>query len=238
MRPDEGPTKWVDEWPLPGLSAVDRIKIKAVLLKAHAAYHRTDWRDYSERAIAPMQQAFSGIASVLFEANLLTVELLENQLRLFVLESAAAGDWVLFSGVAQDEQRTEIFPGYLGHATRWKAFNERWFMVFAAEIAEWHSRLLDKSVQTSTQTSTQAPLTLSHADRKAFSDAYLAAFPTVKILDVCWAAGQRYSEWKRWLRHDRKAKDGSAPDRAFRAILTSGKAPSEYRKQPLPRGWK
>jgi hypothetical protein len=234
MHADDGPTKWVDEWPLPGLSAVDRIKIKAALLKAHAAFHRSDWRDYGERAISPMQQAFVSIAAVLFEANLLTLEILEKQLRLFVVESAAAGDWLMFSGVAADEQRTEIFPGYFGNATRWKAFNERLYLVFAAETAEWHSKLLDRSVQEGTQ----ALAPISHLDRKALSDAYFAAFPTVKILDVCWAAGQHYSEWKRWLRHDPKAKDGSKPDRAFRAILSGGKAPSEYRKQPRPDGWK
>ncbi|MGD1070133.1 MAG: hypothetical protein ABSB15_08330 [Bryobacteraceae bacterium] len=65
---------------------------------------------------------------------------------------------------------------------------------------------------------------------------YFALFPTTKVLDVCWAAAQRYSEWKRWLRE--VLKSDSAPDRAFRAILTSGKKPGDYRKQPRPSGWK
>ncbi len=73
-------------------------------------------------------------------------------------------------------------------------------------------------------------------DRVLLRDSYLASFPGVIILDICWAAGQHYSEWKRWLR--KAVKDGSAPDRAFRAILTSGKVPRENRKQPRPRGWK
>jgi hypothetical protein len=76
----------------------------------------------------------------------------------------------------------------------------------------------------------------AQADRRALRDAYLRRFPQVKKLDICWAAGQRYSEWKRWLRH--VVKDGSAPDRAFRSLLSGDKSPSEYRKQPRPNGWK
>ena len=73
-------------------------------------------------------------------------------------------------------------------------------------------------------------------DRPELKAAYLAQFNEVKILDICWAANQRYSEWKRWLRY--AVKNGSAPDRAFRALLGSGKQPQEYRKQPRPGGWK
>ncbi|HLJ30000.1 MAG TPA: hypothetical protein VKY85_25055 [Candidatus Angelobacter sp.] len=73
-------------------------------------------------------------------------------------------------------------------------------------------------------------------DRKALRIAYFAKFPETEILDVCWAAGQHYSEWKRWLRN--AVKDDSAPDRAFRAILESGKPPSQYKTKPRPHGWK
>jgi hypothetical protein len=79
--------------------------------------------------------------------------------------------------------------------------------------------------------------------REALRDAYFAAFPEkIKVLDVCWAARQRYREWKRWLAGELKngsvpIKDGSTPDRAFRAILTSGKRPEEYRKEPRPIKW-
>jgi hypothetical protein len=152
MPSDEGPTKWVDEWPLPGLSAVDRMRIKAVLLKAHATYHRGDWRDSLESAITAMQQAFGGIASILFDANLLTLELLQNELRLFLVESSDAGNWLTLGGVPRDGERTEIFPGYLGNAERWKAFNGRLWMIFAAEIAEWHGKLLEREAEHSTAT--------------------------------------------------------------------------------------
>jgi hypothetical protein len=73
-------------------------------------------------------------------------------------------------------------------------------------------------------------------DRGTLKKAYLAKFPEVLILDICWAAGQHYSEWKRWLRN--AVEDGSAPDHAFRAILISEKMPGEYRNQPRPKGWK
>ena len=76
----------------------------------------------------------------------------------------------------------------------------------------------------------------SVSDRQALRDSYRATFPDAGILDICWAARQRYSEWKRWLRG--ALKDGSTPDKAFRTILSSGKLPQEYRKQPRPDGWK
>jgi len=60
----------------------------------------------------------------------------------------------------------------------------------------------------------------------------------IKKLDVCWAVGQHYSEWKRWLRSNSPIKDGSTPDLAFRNILTSGKRPHEFRRQPRPDAWK
>jgi hypothetical protein len=81
-------------------------------------------------------------------------------------------------------------------------------------------------------------VTNSRLDPKSLRDSYLAGFPDeqIKLLDLCWAAGQRYSEWKRWLRN--AVKPDSSADRAFRAILASGKAPKVYRKQPRPKGWK
>jgi hypothetical protein len=74
--------------------------------------------------------------------------------------------------------------------------------------------------------------------RTELANAYLAVHPGVIKLDVCWAAGQHYSEWKRWLRGADTLKDGSTPDQAFRALLESGKSPSEYKTRPRPRGWK
>jgi hypothetical protein len=76
------------------------------------------------------------------------------------------------------------------------------------------------------------------AERAALRDAYLAQLsgPKIKVLDICWAVSQHYTEWKRWLRS--AVKDGSTPDLAFRAILTSAKRPEKYRKRSRPDGWK
>jgi hypothetical protein len=74
-------------------------------------------------------------------------------------------------------------------------------------------------------------------DPKALRDSYLAKFPDerIKIRDLCWAAGQHYREWKRWLAGEMKI--GSTADLAFRRILGSGQRPLEFNKKPRPHGW-
>lgn len=103
------------------------------------------------------------------------------------------------------------------------------------ECAELEDRSADDFLEEKT-----SPVDVAHEppDRKKLRDSYFANLPgpKIKILDVCWGAAQHYSEWKRWIRN--AVKDGSAPDRAFRAILTSGKKPTDYRKQPRPAGWR
>ena len=75
------------------------------------------------------------------------------------------------------------------------------------------------------------------AERIALRDAYLASFPEkIGILDLCWAAKQRYREWIRWI--GGKLKVGSKPDMAFRAILLSKKRPEDYRTERRPKAWK
>jgi len=127
MRPDNDPTKLVDDWPLPDLSAIHRKKIKAILLKAHAAFHRDPDFNDPYKFIRPMQQAFDGIAGVLFEANLLTVPFMENELREFVIQSGASGGW--------------LNPDQYERVTR---------VIFEAEIAEWSGKLLEREIEAST----------------------------------------------------------------------------------------
>jgi hypothetical protein len=76
------------------------------------------------------------------------------------------------------------------------------------------------------------------AERKALSNSYFGSFPEkILVLDMCWAAKQRYREWMRWI--GGRLKDGSKPDRAFRAVLTSGLRPEEYRPgSTRPKAWK
>jgi hypothetical protein len=137
------PIKWVDDWAIAGPSTNDRKKIKAQLLAAHATF----WRTLSEAphdCVAPMRQAFTGIAEILFMADLLTVEILNRELPLFVLEAAIAGHW--WHMCSATDTRTEIFPGHFGHVDDWQEMNSRWYGLFAAEIAEWHSKLLEVEV--------------------------------------------------------------------------------------------
>ncbi len=91
--------------------------------------------------------------------------------------------------------------------------------------------------QSSGETIPTSPVANSRPDPKTLRDLYFANFPDekIKIRDLCWAAGQHYREWKRWLAG--KFKGGSTPDLAFRRILTSGKRPQELSKKPRPKGW-
>lgn len=73
-------------------------------------------------------------------------------------------------------------------------------------------------------------------NRKALRDAYLSRFPEAFIVDICWAAKQHQREWRRWIRGE--AKDGSRPDRCFRAVLSSKKRPGDYRTEARPKDWK
>ncbi|MGD0499332.1 MAG: hypothetical protein ABSC23_12945 [Bryobacteraceae bacterium] len=92
--------------------------------------------------------------------------------------------------------------------------------------------------QPSTSQSKEELIAQRKAERKAFADAYFFnSGEKIVVLDMCWAARQRYREWMRWL--GGTLKDDTKPDRAFRAVLTSGKRPEEYRPgESRPKGWK
>jgi hypothetical protein len=107
--------------------------------------------------------------------------------------------------------------------------NEEYFTWHVREAATQY--FADRALQRRKET--LKPKTVS---RKSLRDSYLAAFPETKILDICWAAEQRYREWKRWIKN--AVKDGSKPDRAFRSVLSSDKPTSELRSEARPSGWK
>jgi lambda repressor-like predicted transcriptional regulator len=131
MHPKNDPTNLVDEWPLPSLSLADRKRIKAHLLSASAAYKRGNPSD-SRRFVAPIQQAFDGIASILFDAKILTPEVLKNQLPLLLLESAIAAGWLHYVQPLT-EISAEFFQDYPD--------------VFSAEIDEWLAKLLERDAE-------------------------------------------------------------------------------------------
>lgn len=148
------------------------------------------------------------------------VEVLEAQLQFYETLPAFRREWVAVLAVTTIDSAVGLFPRFTPGEP---------FRPMLSRVVREH---LSRRVLPPKTLDKQAP----PVGRKTLREQYLAQFPQAKILDICWAGGQHYSEWKRWLRN--AVKDGSAPDKAFRAILVSGKSPQEYRKQPRPNGWK
>jgi hypothetical protein len=218
MRPERNPIKWVDEWPLPGLSPEDRLSIKGHLLEAHALFHRID--DYSK----PMQQAFDRIAGVLFESGLLTSEVLNKQLSLFIFESALAADWY-FWGPRED--RTEIFPGYLGNATAWKEFTDNLPRMFLAEISEWTGKLLHREAAEikSARGMPQKDVSKEIERRARLLDEYKAAtkHPSSKRIYEAKNSGIHKPEFYQWVNGILSADSATAKN--FERFLREKKSP-------------
>jgi hypothetical protein len=109
-----------------------------------------------------MRQAFSEIARILFDSGLLTIDLLEEKLRLLLCEVAIAGSWLGRYGYhATKETRSEIFPGYFGHASAWERLRDRFATLFAVDTAEWKSKLLEAEAD---QTAPSQDLAFDHAE--------------------------------------------------------------------------
>jgi hypothetical protein len=64
---------------------------------------------------------------------------------------------------------------------------------------------------------------------------YKAKFPETLILDVCWAANQRWREWTPWIKG--MVENGAETDTAFREVLTSNKQPADIRDEKRPKDW-
>jgi hypothetical protein len=74
-------------------------------------------------------------------------------------------------------------------------------------------------------------------ERKEIRESYFSKFPEkIFVLDVCWAARQRYREFTRWIGGE--LKDGSKADRAFRAVLLGDKRPEQIRPEIRQKDWK
>lgn len=139
----QDPIKWVDEWSVPGLSAEHRKKIKAQLLRADGAFERS--LDADSAALASMRQAFDGIVRVLFEAGILTKDLLRTEVPQLVWDSAIAGGWWRLAS----EARQDIFPEHLGRYWVWRDDSRDWNGLFRAEVGEWEATLLAPELRTS-----------------------------------------------------------------------------------------
>ena len=133
------PERWVDEWPISGLSPEARKKIKAQLWRADSEFWKAP--DAPSADTAAMRLAFDGVANVLFSAGILTEDLLRDQIPLFVWDSAiAAGWWRLASETPQD-----MFREQLGHYWVWREEGKDWQGLFRSETGQWRAQLLEHS---------------------------------------------------------------------------------------------
>jgi hypothetical protein len=131
------PTKWLAEWGVPGMSPELKKKIAAQLLRAEVAFDRS--LDPDAGALVAMRQAFDGIAKVLFDAGILTADLLRKDIYDFVWDAAIAGAWWRLAS----ESRTRLFPEPVGHYWIWRDDNPAALGLFRAEIMLWEAELLE-----------------------------------------------------------------------------------------------
>ena len=134
------PIKWVDEWTVPSLAPDHCTRIKARLLKAHSAYWKSP--DAPAADFECMRLAFDGVAEVLFDAGILTQQVLENDLPVLVWDSAIASGWFRFAS----ETPKDICPEPVGHYWIWRDESRDWSGLFKAETADWLARLMEASV--------------------------------------------------------------------------------------------
>ena len=148
-RPGQNdPTKWVNEWSVCGLTEIHRKKIKAQLMRADGAFWRSP--DLPTADVDSMGLAFNGIAQVLFDAGILTRQLLAQEIPTLVWDSAIAGSWWRLAS----ETRQDIFPEQLGHYWVWRDESRDWTGLFRAEAAEWQAKLLDAEASGATPLAT------------------------------------------------------------------------------------
>jgi hypothetical protein len=149
QHPD--PVRWVDEWSVPGLSPDHRTKIRAQLWKADAAFGQAP--ETLSADFDSMRAAFDGVAKVLFDARILTEQLLESDIPTLVWDSAIAAGWFRFAS----ETRKGIFPDQIGHYWVWRDESRDWRGLFRAQTSEWRSKLLEDSAVPATVGSEAQP---------------------------------------------------------------------------------
>ncbi len=91
--------------------------------------------------VAAMRHAFDGFAGVLFDADLLTEKLLQEELPGLVWDLAIAAGWWRQAS----EERQDIFPELIGHYWVYRDASRNWDDLFRAESSQWEARLLETS---------------------------------------------------------------------------------------------
>jgi hypothetical protein len=132
------PCQWVDDFSMPGLSSEHRKKIKAHLIRAHAALARVPGVDPESEAVVCMRQAFDAIAQGLYDAGILRPDDL-RKIEELVWDSACAGGW--WRRAAETPQ--DIFPEQVGHYWIWREDRREAKQLFRAETLEWTAKLLE-----------------------------------------------------------------------------------------------
>jgi hypothetical protein len=152
----QNPAKWVDQWPILGLTSDHRRLIKAQLLRADAAFWRSP--DTPSAEMSAMRQAFDGVAKVLSEGGILTESVLRNDLSQLIWDSAIAGGWYRFAS----EEHEDIFPEQVGHYWVWRDEDSDWKALFHPETQSWLAWLLENPP--ATQEASETAATVSSPD--------------------------------------------------------------------------
>jgi len=127
--------KWVDDWPVPGVTSAHRQSIKIGLLRAEAAFWKSP--DTPTAHLTAMREAFEEVALVLFVAGILTDSVLRKEIPQLVWDSAIAAGWWRCASV----EPQGIFPEPVGHYWLWRDDRTDWRELFHDETEIWLARL-------------------------------------------------------------------------------------------------
>jgi hypothetical protein len=90
-----------------------------------------------------MRLAFDLVARVLFDAGLLTGQLLATDIPLLVWDAAIAGGWWRLAS----ETPQDMFHEGLGHYWVWRDESRDWNQLYTVGASEWRAALLDVSAE-------------------------------------------------------------------------------------------
>ena len=131
------PLRWINLWHRDGLSDEVRRKLRAAVLRADATFWEAP--NTPGTAIQTMRILLGDLAKSLFNAKILTEQILAEELPVLVWDTAIAAAW----WHRASETRTDIFPEPMGHYWVWLGEDEDWSNLFRAPIQHWRAELQD-----------------------------------------------------------------------------------------------
>ena len=158
QHPD--PVRWSEGWPGTNLSSQTRDSVRAKLLKAHSRFLELSPTDpvpvRTGQTIRPfgappasvtahleaMKFAFAGIAGVLHERGILTMNHLRVEIPILVSDTAVAAAW--WPRPASEAQ-TGVYTEQFGHYWFWGGYNQSLVIekILEAVATEWTGTLLE-----------------------------------------------------------------------------------------------